>query len=96
MKKIASFLTSFLLVALIMFIPFISFAQDSTATGGVSAGLGLPSWFSIAAGIVLGLYELVIRYVPTSKNWSILGWVIKIIQMIVPNNNSQTPSQPHS
>lgn len=76
--------------------PCLLYAQDSTSTiasGGVS---GLPSWVYTAVPIVVGVYELLIRYIPTSKSYSIIGLVISVIQKIVPNNNSSTPTQPHA
>lgn len=85
----------FAIVALIC--PCILYAQDSTSAavsgGGVS---GLPSWAYTASMIAVGVYELVIRYIPTAKSYSLVGLAIKIIQTIVPNNNSSTPTQPHA
>lgn len=86
-KLIAAFLMCFAVC--------VCFGQDSTAVGAATGGFSLPAWVGVVAPIVLGVYELIIRYVPTVKNYSIIGWIIKIIQLIVPNNNANTPSQPH-
>jgi len=73
----------FCLMAMPMFI--VSFAQDSTATGGGSTGAGLPSWFYIAATAIIALYEVLARSIPTLKNYSILSVIIKALNAIVPN-----------
>ena len=72
------------------------FAQDSTSVSPSTGSFSLPSWAGPVAAVVYGIYEILIRYIPTAKNWSILGWVIKLIQTIIPNNNSQTPTTPHA
>lgn len=84
--------TIFIASALLMSIPI--YAQDSAVVASGS-GSGLPSWVPLVGTIVLGIYELLVRYLPTVKNYSIVGLVIKIIQAVVPNNNANTPSQPH-
>ncbi len=80
MKKIILFLILIVVSAAL-------FAQDSTGSGdgGVS---GLPAWVYTAGAIVLALYELVIRFFPTAANYSIIGFVIAIIQKILPNKSS--------
>lgn len=91
MKKVARAALSIFVLA-ILFIPNV-FAQDSTAVAAASPAI--PSWGVPAAGIVVGLYELIVRYIPTVKNYSIIGFIIKVIQTVVPNKNAVIPSQPH-
>jgi hypothetical protein len=71
------------------------FAQDSTGTG-VGGTTTLPSWVPLVASILLGVYELLARLIPTVKNISILGFVIKVIQAIIPNKNAAVPTDPHA
>jgi len=70
-------------MAMLMFI--VSFAQDSTATGGGSTD-SLPSWVYIVGAAILALYEVLARSIPTLANYSILSVIIKAIKAIVPNN----------
>jgi len=37
-------------------------------------------------GVVYGMFELLVRFVPTSHNWSILTILMKIIKELIPNN----------
>ena len=46
----------------------------------------------LAIAALLAIYELVVRVVPTAKDWSWLSTIIRIIGWIVPNkskNNGQ-------
>jgi hypothetical protein len=38
--------------------------------------------------IVVAVYELVVRIVPTASNWSILTLIMKIIKGLVPNKKT--------
>lgn len=78
MKKITAFLFATILLTVTVF------AQDSTAAGG-SAGFSLPAWVTTAGAIVLGIYEVFARYIPTTKNISVLGFIISLIQKVLPN-----------
>lgn len=90
-----SFIKSLFVCSLLMIVLVGSlFAQDSTAVVAAATS-ALPSWVPLVGTIVLGVYELLVRYVPTVKNYSIIGLVIRIIQAVIPNNNASTPSQPH-
>lgn len=85
MKKLLS-----LLFALFTFA--ILFAQDSTATSG--GGFTSNKTVLIIAAIVLGIYEVVARKIPTVKNYSVLGVIITIIQKIFPNNSINSSKLP--
>ena len=37
------------------------------------------------AGLLLGLYELTVRFVPTVKDLSLLSYAMKLLQFIAPN-----------
>lgn len=63
------------------------FAQDSTGSGGGGVS-GLPSWVYVAASIAIGIYEVVIRLIPTAANYSIIGIIISLLQKIVPNKST--------
>lgn len=67
MKKLLS--TTFL-VALCLFL----FAQDSTGTG-----TGTSTTWSIGTvtALIAGIYEAVVRVIPTVKNLSIVTWTLK-------------------
>ena len=86
-----SFVRLLLMAALLFFtLDVVLFAQvDSTAHisgGGIFGFLKkIPAW--VVPGI-LGLYELIVRLVPTVKNYSVLSLIISIIQMIFPNKKS--------
>jgi hypothetical protein len=67
------------------FFCFVAFAQDSTAVGGTPVE-GLPSWAYVAAAVLLGVYEVLARFIPTISNYSILSVIIKIINAVFPNN----------
>lgn len=83
MKKYISSLILFLLCCTV-------FAQaDSTGTGIVSTGNWLADNWEKLAAIAVGIYELVVRYFPTSKNLSILSIMMKIIQSLVPNKDKE-------
>ena len=73
------------------------FAQapaDSVSINPTFVGFIPVNWkpYIIAA---FGIYELIVRYFPTVKNYSIVGFFIKVFQVIVPNKNAATPTQPH-
>jgi hypothetical protein len=57
-------------------------AQDSTAVNPVVSVVGNHKNWIFAA---LGIYEIVARLVPTSKNWSILNGIFGLINYIIPN-----------
>lgn len=79
MKKVLFLLT-------VLLVTVFAFAQDSTGTGSSDGG-GLPSWAYTVGAIILGIYELLARFIPTIKNYSILGLIISLIQKIIPNNS---------
>lgn len=79
MKKLIVFLSLILVSAFL-------FAQDSTGSGGAT-GFTLPSWAVTAGLIVLAVYEVAVRFFPTVKNYSVIGFIITLIQKIVPNKS---------
>jgi hypothetical protein len=80
----------FAIVFIIALAPLFLLAQtDSTASGGLGGVISkIPEWVPI---VIMGLYELLARVVPTSKNWSILTLVMNVIKFIFPNKSSQPP-----
>lgn len=92
MKKLKFFLSFFCAFCVCSTL----FAQDS-AVAVVGGAPVFPSWvYTTLIPILVGVYELLIRYIPTVKNYSILGLVIKIIQTLIPNNNASVPAEPHA
>lgn len=63
---------------------FAQIAADSTQAGYGALGIlgKIPKWIPIA---ILSAYELIVRLVPTVKNYSILSFVIGLITTLVPN-----------
>lgn len=65
------------------------FAQpitDTVVAGGSSSFIDkIPAWVLPA---VAGLYELLVRIIPTAKSWSILTGIITIIKKIIPDNST--------
>lgn len=87
MKKIFSLLVFFLSVTLI------AFGQDTTAvTGTGSTGGWISNNLTLVVTIIYGLYELVVRLVPTAKNWSILTYVMRLVQFLIPNKTDSKSS----
>jgi hypothetical protein len=80
--------TKFLVILIGISIPFSLLAQTDTAQA-VSSGAGflskVPTWIPVVLG---ALYEVIVRLVPTKSNWSVLGFVVRMIQGILPNNSS--------
>lgn len=85
MKKLLA-LTLFALVALT--VP--ALAQDSTAvdTGGIVGSLFGDFDILTALACAVGIYEVVITYYPTVKNYSLLTLLFNIIRFIAPNRKA--------
>lgn len=81
------------LIVFLFLIPVYVFAQDSTGTGGID-GVTFPSWVFTAGAITLAVYEIVIRFFPTAKNYSLLGFIIALIQKIIPNKSTTAKKLP--
>jgi hypothetical protein len=93
MKKL--FKISLMAMFAILVFSVVTFAQmDSTTVTTTGGGV---SWITnnwqILLAVFYGVYELVVRYFPTVSNVSLLSWVIKIIQAIVPNNKAGLAGQ---
>ena len=41
--------------------------------------------YDVLAGITVGIYEVVSRYIPTVKDYSVISNVVKIIDILIPN-----------
>lgn len=69
--------------------PMVIFAQsDSTSSGGIGGIVSkIPVWIPV---VLTGLYELLVRVVPTAKSWSILSFVMNLINWILPNKSAAT------
>lgn len=94
----ARLLLSLVFIGLV-FIP--TYAQADT-TGGSSGGstFGLPTWVTTALLVLTGIYEVLVRLIPTFSNWSIgslIGKILKVIgnilAAIVPNKKLTTSGQ---
>jgi hypothetical protein len=91
MKELKLYLLGFTIT---MVLGLIAKAQDSTVHLSIAGGITLPGWWKIALSILVGVYEIVVRYIPTVRNYSIIGWIIQIIQTLVPNKSVQGPEFP--
>lgn len=70
------------------------FAQDSTGGGSGGGGFTLSPTIVLILSLLLGVYEVVIRLIPTVKNYSIIGWIIKLIQTVLPNKSTTGEKHP--
>lgn len=82
LKKASLFLVLMLAITAAMFAQTDSTQITATGTGAVG---WISNNYVLVFSIIYGLYELIARYVPTVKNYSIVSLVIKIIQALVPN-----------
>lgn len=90
---ILGFLTTFCLF-LVMQATAQTGSDSATVSTLIGTGIVADSWkpYIYAA---LGIYEIVARLIPSAKNFSISGFLIKVYQTLVPNRNSKVPSVPH-
>lgn len=84
MKKVMKFFA----LAFLMLLSLSVFCQDTAAVDtttvtspGIIAGL---SWTMIL-GIVVGIYEVLVRYIPTVSNISIVSFIMGLLKKLVPN-----------
>ncbi len=81
MKKVSLLLS-------LLFLAVCLFAQDSTVVsipvgGGVMALI--TAHLAATITIVLAVYEVAARLIPTIKNYSIISFIVKILNQLVPN-----------
>lgn len=64
-------------------------APETTLTPEEVGAGGLWDWIKLHwanfAAILLGIYELVVRYFPTVRSYSLLSWIVRILLYIVPD-----------
>lgn len=60
-------------------------AQDPT---GGSGDFQLSETVILILTLITAIYEVVIRVLPTVKNYSIIGWIIRILQFLIPNKST--------
>ena len=84
MKKLSAILTFVLCLALTA-----AFAQDTIGKVPTGGG-GITDWlignYVLFLSIVYGVYEVVVRLIPTVANWSIISRVMQMIHFLIPNN----------
>lgn len=84
MKTIKPVLLCFFLSLLsVVFLAATAAAQVVTEP---SAAPLLPDNIKLILAVLVGLYEVCARLIPTVKNVSILTWLFGFISMVVPNN----------
>jgi hypothetical protein len=86
-KKILviAFMSFVALVA--VFIPSLAIGQDSTLV--TSTPSGIPTSWLTYIGYALGVYELLIKVIPTTGNYSILSNVFKFLTWLIHANNTK-------
>ena len=42
--------------------------------------------------IVLGIYEVIVRAIPTAKDWTVVGNIVKVLQSISDFLNAKKPA----
>lgn len=77
MKSIKIFQFARYLILAVFFIVLCSFFQDSQV---LSEPIKL-SWKLIVA-LILGLYDVIARIIPTINDWSWLSWIIKLVSFL--------------
>jgi len=85
MKKVLS-------VIVLVALSIAALAQDTTTTGG--GGFSLSPSILLILSLVVGLYEVIIRFIPTVGNYSIIGWIIALIQKVLPNKSTTKEDHP--
>lgn len=84
MKKLSLLFTLLCATALL-------FAQDSTGVSIPVSG-GIVDWVTAHLGttitIILAVYEVAVRLIPTLGNYSILSYIIKLLNILVPNRKA--------
>ena len=84
MKKLSLVLTFILCLALTA-----TFAQDTLGKVPPGGG-GISDWFKgnyvLFLSIVYGVYEVIVRLIPTVANWSFISRVMQLIHFLIPNN----------
>jgi hypothetical protein len=49
--------------------------------------------FWMIAAILVAVYEILIRYIPTIKDYTIIGFIYKILDLIIENRAKVTPEE---
>jgi len=97
MKKAQTIIQRIFVIGLVLCAVMHAFAQtaDSTSAASGIVSLTLPDWVKYLAWGLIGLYEFIVRRFPTTKNYSITSFIMKVWQFIAPNNNATNPTKPH-
>lgn len=96
-KKPFILATIFFMLISLLAAHMVGFAQTAADSAAVNTGLGamIPANLKPFILAAFGVYEVIVRVFPTTGNYSITGWIIKLYQTILPNKNSTTPTQSH-
>lgn len=74
-----------IILALVTFLLFFAGCMVqivSTAPAAASATAADPSLIKLIAGAVLGIYEVVVRIIPSVGDYSIVSWLIKALKKV--------------
>lgn len=88
MKK---FIGALLLVHVFLFllISVPALAQVDTTVVTPTTEAFFPDWVFTAMGFLVAIYEVVISYYPTVKDYSLISLIMRIFRTLVPNKNAQ-------
>jgi hypothetical protein len=67
---------------------FFSFGQVDTLNTAVTGAEFFQVNAAVLAGVLISLYEIVIRVYPTAKNYSILSLLISFLKFAIPNRST--------
>lgn len=69
-------------------------ANDSTGVAINPSGDDTPLW-QLIASLVLVVIEITFRLIPTAKDYSILNFIVRILNYLVPNKSTETKYNPN-
>jgi hypothetical protein len=93
MKTLTLIIVS-ILVFLLFFagciVQIVGISPDADAINRVSTAASSPSTLQLIALAILGIYELVVRAVPSVGNYSVVSWIITTLKYVSDKlNNSK-------
>lgn len=84
MKKLFKFFLSLLTVAFILVACTLIVAADTVVSTPIPSSI-----WSYVVSILLAIYEIVVRIIPTVANISVIHWIITILKWLSDHLNNQ-------